>query len=388
MKKNTKKDYLKLLVKILRFSSIILPFADKKPNPKNIRQIAVVGDMGIGNFIMMMPMLMTLRKNYPDAEIVLIYTKGRVFETLIKRIDVIDRTARLYNYFGDKKMTFGTFRKSLDDENINPDMLISRFNRNPNVPLLLLLRRVKWRVGHVTSAGFVGVCDRVYNFPVKMELEEHEVVRNLNLMRAVGLQEIISDIDFKIFDKEIESADHILEEHGIDDEKLVCIQAGSSDIQMWKRWPEEHWIELINMLIQDGYQVVMMGSKEEFNLSESIISGCGSSNVFNFCGKMQLGESAAFLKRAKVLICNDSGLMHVGAAVGVYVIGLFGPTDYERTCPWGDHFSGIRVQCECNTSTLLDADVASKIDKCASPCMKRIKPSSVYQEFKQQIVKL
>lgn len=96
-----------------------------------------------------------------------------------------------------------------------------------------------------------------------------------------------------------------------------------------KRWPKERFIELANLLIQrKGATIVIFGGRDEIALSEEIGGSLLNKPVI-VTGKLSLMETAALLKRCKVLITNDTGVMHIAAAVKTPVVAIFGPTTKE-----------------------------------------------------------
>jgi heptosyltransferase-2 len=90
-----------------------------------------------------------------------------------------------------------------------------------------------------------------------------------------------------------------------------------------KRWPVAHFAELAARLVADGMQVWVLGSASEAALGEEIRRHAGA-RVFNLCGRTTLTEAADLLARARAAVSNDSGLMHVAAAVGTHVVAIYG----------------------------------------------------------------
>jgi len=98
------------------------------------------------------------------------------------------------------------------------------------------------------------------------------------------------------------------------DGALIAIAPGAS----WrtKRWPEGRWHELFQAMEERGFRVVVLGNEQES-------LGIGT----DFCGQTSVREAAALLHGVDLLVCNDSGLMHLALAAGTPVVAMFGPTD-------------------------------------------------------------
>jgi heptosyltransferase-2 len=100
-----------------------------------------------------------------------------------------------------------------------------------------------------------------------------------------------------------------------------------------KRWPTERYSELAARLCRDGYAVWVLGSAKEAPLAEEIRTRAGAAMIFNLCGRTSLTEAADLLSATRVAISNDSGLMHVAAAVGTHVVGIYGSSSPRFTPP-------------------------------------------------------
>jgi len=91
-----------------------------------------------------------------------------------------------------------------------------------------------------------------------------------------------------------------------------------------KRWP--HYGELASRLT--GVPIVVVGGPDDFALGEEIVGAVGRTGgrAVNTCGKLTLRQSAALIKRAALLVTNDSAPLHVATAVGTPIVAVFGPT--------------------------------------------------------------
>lgn len=104
-----------------------------------------------------------------------------------------------------------------------------------------------------------------------------------------------------------------------------------------KRWPASHFEELGRRLIRNrgDVRIVLLGGPGEEELCREVTEGIGSPRVLNRAGQTGFAEWAAALKRCAVIVANDSGGMHLAAAVGTPVVALYGSTDPAKTGPLG-----------------------------------------------------
>jgi len=102
-----------------------------------------------------------------------------------------------------------------------------------------------------------------------------------------------------------------------------------------KRWPPEYFADLIGGLARDGVRSVLVGSAADEPTVRDILSalGPGRSSPLNLVGRTDVPTLAGLLTCARALVTNDSGAMHLAAAVGVPVTAVFGPTDERLTAP-------------------------------------------------------
>lgn len=117
------------------------------------------------------------------------------------------------------------------------------------------------------------------------------------------------------------AADALFEAGGLEDKTVVALAPGAR----WetKRWPEENFIRLSQELESGGYGILVLGGDSERDLCGRVARDTGAVNT---CGRLSLMETAAALRKASVLVTNDSAPLHIAEAVGTPVVALFGPT--------------------------------------------------------------
>ena len=139
-----------------------------------------------------------------------------------------------------------------------------------------------------------------------------------------------------------------------------------------KRWPAEHFVALAKMLVRDGYAIDLYGGADDRELCESIRAAAGG-DIRNLAGKTNIKEWAALMRGCALVVANDSGGMHLAAALGRPVIALYGMTDPERTGPIGKHC--VILQNSNHRARDIARDSAEAIKSLAS-----IRPEAVYEK--------
>lgn len=114
-----------------------------------------------------------------------------------------------------------------------------------------------------------------------------------------------------------------------------------------KQWPTHHFVSLIDQLTAQGLEVCILGSQKDAVIGDEIEKSCRHS-VNNLCGKTSLLDVIDILASCSVAVSNDSGLMHIAAAVDVPVISMYGATTPAYTPPLHTKAKAFYMRLECS----------------------------------------
>ncbi|NOQ15175.1 MAG: lipopolysaccharide heptosyltransferase II [Methyloprofundus sp.] len=128
------------------------------------------------------------------------------------------------------------------------------------------------------------------------------------------------------------------------DQSIVALMPGA-EFGPAKRWPTENYAQIAKDLVQSGRQVVILGSPKDYETALEIEQK-SDSQLINLCGKTSLLDAVDLLSCASLAISNDSGLMHIAAAVGIPQIAIYRSSTPEFTPPLND--KAIILQAEFN----------------------------------------
>jgi len=142
---------------------------------------------------------------------------------------------------------------------------------------------------------------------------------------------------------------------GIDPSKPAVAFCPGAEYGPAKRWPERHFAALARLLAARGYAIWLVGSPKDHAVAETIAQDAQGLCI-NLCGKTDIAEATDLLAAARLVVTNDSGLMHVAAAVGRPVIALYGSSSPLFTPPLSADARIVTLNVEC------------------SPCFKRVCP--------------
>lgn len=116
-----------------------------------------------------------------------------------------------------------------------------------------------------------------------------------------------------------------------------------------KRWPTRHFATLADALAARGYTVWLLGSKKDEAIGDEILALAKSGDALrNLCGTTSLSQAIDLIAGAEFVVCNDSGLMHVAAALDRPLIAVYGSSSPDFTPPLSPHARIINLQLECS----------------------------------------
>jgi len=150
---------------------------------------------------------------------------------------------------------------------------------------------------------------------------------------------------------ETASRDAALAKFGLSLDRPVLALCPGAEFGEAKRWPSEHYAKVADIKIREGWQVWLFGSKNDYAVGESIrewlIPGLREESV-NLSGETSLAEAIDLLSCSDAVVSNDSGLMHVAAALNRPLVAVYGSTSPGFTPPLADQVEVVRLGLECS----------------------------------------
>lgn len=144
-------------------------------------------------------------------------------------------------------------------------------------------------------------------------------------------------------------------ELGLDPERPAVAFMPGAEYGPAKQWPLHHYGALAAELVARGYDVWVLGSAKDAAAGQEIAAHAGS-GVHNLCGRTQLGDAVDLLAMSAAAVTNDSGLMHVAAALDRPLVAVYGSSTPDHTPPLSDRVAVRYLRLEC------------------SPCFERVCP--------------
>jgi len=264
----------------------------------------------LGDVAMALPLLRALRASRPDAELTLLARAG--FVPLLESLGVADRVRALPPHGPGYLGHFAGLRAQYADVWI----LLTNSTRGD---LEARVAGCSQRFGIVRPGKARPFLSHGYDLPAGFdEANHHQLELWENFFRHFGLD---APLDLSPFPPGAP---------GAAGRGPVGLIAGSENDPS-KRWPVAHWRSLIEAL--PGERFLLLGTAGDAPITSAIAAGLDAARVTDLAGRTDLAGFAAALRGCRLLVSNDTGGMHLANALGVPLIGLFGPTNPVRTGP-------------------------------------------------------
>ncbi len=174
----------------------------------------------------------------------------------------------------------------------------------------------------------------------------HDVEQNLRLLDALRVPRpaVAPWVPLTADDRAF--ADGFVAASSLEGRSLAALHPGGAATGLFRRWPRDNFEELAVRLARDlGLGVVLVGDASERAMLEGIARAAGA-GVAVAAGP-PLGRVAGVIAKCRLFVGNDSGPLHIAAALGVPVVGIYGPTNEVRTAPYGPGHTVLTASVNC-----------------------------------------
>jgi heptosyltransferase-2 len=194
-----------------------------------------------------------------------------------------------------------------------------------------------WKAGIAERWGYRRECRGVLlTRAMKRPSGGHQAEYYQKLTTGLGFDSGPLEPRLRATDRTVSAGGRLLAEAGWDGRAPIVAIAPGAAYGGAKRWPVQSFAELTKRLNAEGVAVVVIGSAADRQTGAAVESAAGpSARAINLVGRTDLPALAGVLAQCRGLVSNDSGAMHVGAALGIPVTAIFGPTDERATRPLG-----------------------------------------------------
>ncbi|MBE0427085.1 MAG: lipopolysaccharide heptosyltransferase I [Nitrospirae bacterium] len=301
---------------------------------KNPEKILIVKPSSLGDVVHSLPFLNAIKTCFPQSEIHWVIAKG--LEGLLEGHPMIDK---LWIIRKDEWKKIKNVRETVGEiKTLFRNLKKEKFDIVIDLQGLLRSGVITSATGSAVRAGFSEAREGsrlFYTQKVEGGKNIHAVDRYLKIAEFLGCD--TSDIRFPLPLFKKESFPTFLHS-----EDYAVFVPGAR----WKtkKWPPESFGKLSSLL---PVRTIITGSKSDINVANEIVD-LSNGKAISIAGKTELKELIEVMRGARFTVSNDSGPMHIAAALGVTVFALFGPTDPVRTGPYGKGHTVIKAEISCS----------------------------------------
>ncbi len=360
----------------------LLLFLKRRRIPPDIRKhlarVMIIKFAAIGDSILLIPMLRTLKNSLPGAEIVFLCSP--INESIARKIPYVDKVivSDVHSFLASpvKILKFlSSLRKEIYDVIIDTEQW-SRISA-----IICALMKSVYSVGFRTSGQYRHF---MYDSAVNHSKTKHELESFIDLMQPLKIP--VSEDDYRpeyfLSEENKRTAETFWTENNLRKREVICLHQGCGDNGKAREWELENYVKLGKRLIEydDNIIILITGSSSEIPKCRYISDGIGE-NIINTAGRFTLDEVVAIVERAKLIICSNTGMLHLASCVDTKTMGLHGPTNPVK---WGAYSKNtVLIQSDkyCSPCLYLGHDYG-----CSAPsCMKHISVDDVFIHIRKAL---
>ena len=341
-------------------------------DPTTVSRFVVRTPNWLGDTILALPALAALRRRFPDAHLTIATPKG--FADVFRE----DTDVRPDEILALPSATKGV-RDALSAGRYELGILLPNSFRSA---WLLKHAGVPQRWGYPTSFRGWLLTKTPVRIPVHGMQHQSEYYRSL--VRGFGIPCGDEAPRMRVTAATAARGLAVLQKAGVDLTRRLSVLAPGAAYGQAKQWPPERMAQLAARLVRDrDMHCVMVGAGHDRDAARAVETWLSDhapetrARVTDLTGRTSLTELMAVLARADVVVANDSGAMHLGAALGRPVVAMFGPTDERATRPIGPH-EVLTAKVFCRPCHLRDCPIDHR-------CMTRITADAVFAAVSGQL---
>ncbi len=331
-----------------------------------MKKILIIAPSWVGDTVMAQPMLMRLKQRFPDA-IIDVYAPPWV-APLLRRMPEVHEV--IINPFGhgqvrlrDRWHSARQLRaRGYDQALVLPNSLKSA--------LLPFFAGIPQRTGFVGEMRY-GLLNDTHSLD---ELATPLMVERFARLAEPKKQALTRPLPSPALRVNTEQRDTTLMRLNLSIQAPIIAFCPGAEYGPAKRWPEQHFATLAKALHAQGFQIWLIGSNKDQALGEALNSH-SDGLCQNLCGKTNLDEAVDLLSCASAVVSNDSGLMHVAAALDRPLIAIYGSSSPDFTPPLSPKARIVSLNLECSPCFKRECPLGH-LD-----CLRKLEPSVILEKL-------
>jgi len=317
------------------------------------KRILVIRLDRLGDVILSTPVLQALRQQFPHAHIAMMVrpacediVRGNPY---LNDVIVYDKDGKHHNAWKTIR-----FARKLRQQDFDTALVLHPSNRSHWIPYL---------AGIPTRIGYHRKWARLLTRRLphhKQEGEQHEAAYTLDMLRVFGITPPMPRPRVPLHSHAVQRVDALLAEASVESsDPLVAIHPSASCVS--KRWMPERFAQVADRLVMEqGVRICLVAGQADTVFAQQVLRAMRQP-ALDYSGRLTVAELAALLHRCRLLISNDSGPVHVAAAVGTPVVDIFGRNQRglspKRWGPLGEGHVILHKEVGCVTCLAHDCDI-------------------------------
>ena len=305
------------------------------------KKILIVGPSWVGDMVMAQALFITLKQQQPDCSIDVLAPDWSL--PILERMPEVRKGIAMP--VGHGKLNLGMridLAAKLEAEQYDQAILLPNSLKSALVPWLAKIpHRTGWRgemrYGLLNDIRLL----KKSAYPL--------MVRRFVALAHKPFAPLPDDLPRPSLVVDASRVDDLLQRYGFNQQPFIALCPGA-EFGPAKRWPENHYAEVARSYIDRGWQVALFGSANDIAVIESIIALLPEdqqSACIDLAGETELAEAVDILSAASAVVSNDSGLMHVAAALARPMAVIYGSTSPDFTPPLSDNVAIEKLDVEC-----------------------------------------
>jgi len=333
------------------------------------KKYLIIGPSWVGDMVMAQSLFIDLKQRQPECQIDVLAPAWTA--ALIDRMPEV--TELIAGNFNHGKLSLGErikLAKSLRSKGYSNAILLPNSLKSALVPAVA---KIPTRTGYIGEQRW-GLLNDI------RKLDKQALPMTVQRFVALGLEKgaavrSVESIPAPKLVVDPSSAQAVLDQNQLNiikngTAKKVLVLCPGAEFGPSKQWPVAHYAEVGNHYLRKGWQVWLLGSDKDRLVCQELDALCGH-NTEVLAGKTSLPEAVDLISFASLVVANDSGLMHIAAALQKPLVAVYGSTDPGHTPPLSGNHAIARLALECSPCFKRECPL-QHLD-----CLRQLKPASV-----------